>query len=79
VLLLAAFGSGYLPARRDVRALESTEIALQGEIRLLRSVTERLRREIDAARHDPMYAEALARARTGGRLPGEPPAGAGPG
>jgi hypothetical protein len=65
------FLTGYLPARRDVRMLGEAEGDLRGEILMLQKVNGRLRAEINAARFDPDYAEALARARGSGRLEGE--------
>jgi len=66
------FLTGYLPALRDVRMLAGAEGELNDEIRELRQVNDRLRREIRAAQDDPLYAEALQRSRAGGRLPDEP-------
>lgn len=68
------FLTGFLPATRDVRMLDEAETELRGEIRMLQQVNQRLRAEIVAARFDPDYAEALARARGTGRLEGEPAA-----
>ena len=65
------FLTGFLPAQRDVRMLGEAEEELRGEIRMLQQVNQRLRSEITAARFDPEYAEALARARGAGRLEGE--------
>ncbi len=72
------FLTGYLPARRDVRMLGEAEGDLRGQILMLQKVNGRLRAEINAARFDPDYAEALARARGAGRLEGETARRAGP-
>jgi cell division protein FtsB len=65
------FLTGFLPAQRDVRMLDEAETQLRSEILMLQQVNLRLRSEINAARFDPDYAEALARARGAGRIDGE--------